>query len=57
MKFQGCFSAKNDGQYGTIEAEEEDEEGSLPVGFLDFILGGSGFYAEGIVELCFCYHF
>ena len=33
-----------------------EERESLPVGFLDFILGGFGFNAESIVELCFCYH-
>lgn len=28
----------------------------LPVSLLDLILGGFGFDAESIVELCFCYH-
>ena len=40
-------------QQVTVGMEERE---SLPVGFLDFILGGFGFNAESIVELCFCYH-
>ena len=53
MEFQGSFSARKEDQYGVVDMEEEE---SLPVGFFNFILGGSGFYAESIVELCFCYH-
>lgn len=34
-----------------------DQRESLPVSFLDFILRGLRFYAESIVELCFCYHY
>lgn len=58
--FRAAFLTKRLCQYDRVEQEQEDEqeqEESLPVGFLDFILGRLGFYAESIVELCFCYHF
>ena len=40
----------------SVNRIEREEEESLPVGFLDFVLGGFRFNAKSVVELCFCYH-